>query len=244
MYFNTDLWMRPAYTSAIDFLVTQNPQEIGLSLRGGSCDYMVWTLLKDRLGEMPRVEYVGVQNSSGELRSGTYAPPFIFSTEGQFSNFEEEGYQVVWRSSLVSVLATTKAANRVLEGWERIINTKNLLIRSNLEVYLDRNRNRLVYVKDRCQPATVVSAPSHQLPAERPLFLHVIPADVDDLPDERKQYEFDNLDFYFNDYRLGIRPGERCLAVRYLPAYAVVGIRTGENTDEGRLWEVEISFNE
>ena len=32
-----------------------------------------------------------------------------------------------------------------------------LLIRSHLEVSLDRNDNRLVYVEDRCQPATVVS---------------------------------------------------------------------------------------
>lgn len=79
----------------------------------------------------------------------------------------------------------TEAANEVLEGWKRIINTKNLLIRSNLEVYLDRNRNRL-----------------------------------------------------------GIQLGEHCLAVRHLPAYAVVGIRTGEYTDEGRLWEAKVSFNE
>ena len=105
-----------------------------------------------------------------------------------------------------------------------------LLIRSHLEVSLDRNENRLVYVEDRCQPATVVSAPSHQLPAEPPILLHVIRADVDDLPNDRKRYEFDNLDFHFN-HRIGLRFGGLCIAVRNLPAYDVASIHTGEYAD-------------
>ena len=116
----------------------------------------------------------------------------------------------------------------------RIINPENLLIRSHLEVYLDRSEkmgNLLVYVKKQCQPAAGLSAQSHPVPAEPCILLHVIPADVDDLPDERKQYEFDNLDFYFNDYRTDIQLGERCIAVRNLPAYDIASIHTGEYTD-------------
>ena len=244
MYFNTNGWTWPVYTRAIDFLAAQNPKAVGLFMSSGRHHYPIDVLLQERLGQRPRLEYVGVTNVSGKLRGGTHAPPLILSISRSLSTFAGERYHVVWKHPSATVLATTKAANEVLEGYKRVINTKNLLIRSNLEVYLDRNRNRLVYVKNRCQPATVVSAPSHQLPAEPPIFLHVTPADVDDLPDHRKRYEFDNLDFFFNVYRLGIQLGERCIAVRHLPAYAVVGIRTGEYTDEGPLWEAGVSFNE
>ena len=208
------------------------------------CLDMVRVLLEDRLGEMSWVEYVGVLNSSGKSRGDTHAPPFVFSTEGQLLNFQEERHHTVRQPLLVPVLTTTKAANEVLEGWKRIINTKNLLIHSNFEVYLDRHRNHLVYVKDRCQPATVVSAPSHQLPAEHPILLHVIRADVDDLPDDRKGYESDNLNFHFNHRRIGLRFGGLRLAVRNIPAYDTASIHTGEYTDENPLWRADVGFNE
>ena len=59
-----------------------------------------------------------------------------------------------------------------------------------------------------------------------------------------RRFEFDNLDFHFNDYRIDLQFGERCIDVHNLPAYNVVGIATGESTDEGRLWEAAVSFNE
>ena len=244
MYFNTDIGLWPIYTRAIDFLAAQNPESVGLFGEHAAFYYPVWVLLKDRLNTMPRVEYLGVRNASRKLREQVYAPPFILSVAGPSSTFEVEGYHVVKKFPPVTVLATPKAADKVLEPWKKIINIKNLLIRSHLEIYLDRNENRLVYVKDRCQPAAVGSARAGTTPAESVIFLHVIPADVEDLPNYRKRYEYENLDFFFNDHRLGIQLGERCLAVRHLPAYAVVGIRTGEYTDEGRLWGAEVSFNE
>ena len=78
-------------------------------------------------------------------------------------------------------------------------------------------------------------------------FLHLIPVDVDDLPDHRKQYGFDNLDFRFDDYKPPLT--ERPLAVRELPAYDIAGIRTGQSlvNEDGSyttLWEGEIRFDE
>ncbi len=78
-------------------------------------------------------------------------------------------------------------------------------------------------------------------------FLHPIPVDVDDLPDHRKQYGFDNLDFRFDDYKLLLT--ERAVAVRELPDYAITRILTGQFlvNDDGsttRLWEGEIRFDE
>ena len=78
-------------------------------------------------------------------------------------------------------------------------------------------------------------------------FLHLIPVDVDDLPDHRKQYGFDNLDFRFGDYKLP--QIERAVAVRKLPDYAITRIRTGQFlvNDDGstaHLWGGEIRFDE
>lgn len=243
MYFNSSPGLRRTYHQAIDFLATQNPKRVGL-YGGKEYWYPISALLKDRLGKRPRLEYVSVSNHTNKLRAVDSAPPFVFYRKGPLSTLEGDRYHVVWKSPSVILLANSKSRQGSVEEWKRIINVRNLLIRSHLEVYLDRNENRLVYVKDRCQPAAMLSGQSHQLPAESRIFLHVDPADVDDLPDHRKRYGFDNLDFHFNDYRIDIPPGKRCISVCHLPAYAVVGIRTGQSTDGRRLWEVEVSFDE
>ena len=82
---------------------------------------------------------------------------------------------------------------------------------------------------------------------DKGFFLYLIPVDVDDLPDHRKQYGFDNLDFRFNDYELPLT--ERYIAVRELPDYDIAGIRTGqflvnEDGSTARLWEGEVRFDE
>ena len=70
-------------------------------------------------------------------------------------------------------------------------------------------------------------------------------ANHDDLPEQRKQYDFDNLDFDFNAY--GWRNGDRCRAVRELPEYDISIIRTGQwvREESGRFrhtWEAEYHF--
>ncbi len=76
-------------------------------------------------------------------------------------------------------------------------------------------------------------------------FLHLYPADVNDLPDHRAQYGFDNLDFRFEDYELQLT--ERPVAVRELPAYDIASIKTGQFVPvEGgykHLWEAEFPFD-
>ena len=95
-----------------------------------------------------------------------------------------------------------------------------------------RSDNRLYYVQ---RP--------HPKPAgDARFFLHVIPADVSDLPDYRKRWNHDNLDFSFRHRR--IPHSTRAIAVLALPDYAVARIRTGQFTSEGRLWEAEVSFEQ
>ncbi len=69
-------------------------------------------------------------------------------------------------------------------------------------------------------------------------FLHIIPVDKDDLPEHRKRYGFDNLDFGFNPHQY--KGDGNCIAARLLPDYDIARIRTGQYiSSEGRLWRAE-----
>lgn len=57
-------------------------------------------------------------------------------------------------------------------------------------------------------------------------FLHVVPAHAKDLPEDRREFGFDNLDFHFDEY--GTRMGGNCVARVALPDYPVARIRTGQ----------------
>ena len=108
--------------------------------------------------------------------------------------------------------------------WAELLGDSRPAIRADWDVYLVENS--LIYKKEQCTPED----------AEPTFFVHLDPVDVNDLPSHRKQYGFDNLDFAFGNHRLAIK-GEVCVAVRELPDYAIAALRTGQFTDEGRIWE-------
>ena len=85
----------------------------------------------------------------------------------------------------------------------------------------------LAYLKEPCAAADTAA----------PFYLHIVPFNSDDLPAERKEYGFDNLDFVFA--AKGWSFNGQCLAVMELPEYDIALIRTGQYTDAGRLWESE-----
>ena len=93
-----------------------------------------------------------------------------------------------------------------------------------------RDGDKLHYVKAPCRPADT----------EAPFFLHIIPADVNDLPAPRQQHGFDNLDFGF-EWRGKIFDG-KCLASVSLPDYAIERIKTGQYTADGEIWQAGFPF--
>ena len=108
-------------------------------------------------------------------------------------------------------------------------------IRSTFDIYL--RGNTLVYFKEPCGAEDV----------QELFFVHVVPADENDLPDHRKQYGFGGINFRFRDYDLSLDKG--CVALRELPEYAIARIRTGqflvnEDGSTTHLWEGEIRFEE
>ena len=95
---------------------------------------------------------------------------------------------------------------------------------------LSGGRRLLAYAREPCAEEDVRAQ----------FFLHLSPVDASDLPEERKQHGFDNLNFAFADW--GARQGERCVAFRYLPDYPIASVSTGQFTPEEVVWESVARF--
>ena len=99
--------------------------------------------------------------------------------------------------------------------------------RSVFDIHL--RENTVSYLKSPCGTADV----------RAPFFLHLVPEDVEHLPAHRRQYGFDNLDFYYRRFA-PLAFGGMCIAQRPLPDYPIVRIRTGQYTpDDGPIWQAE-----
>ncbi len=115
--------------------------------------------------------------------------------------------------------------------WASNYESTELLFRSHFDVY--HNKNSLIYVRESCSQADT----------DAHFFLHVYPVDANDLPDHRKKYGFDNLDFNFGDYRFQFKVDEECITVRELPDYKISRIRTGQFIrGKDLIWEGDFKF--
>ena len=124
-------------------------------------------------------------------------------------------------------------AERYREIW-RTAYAGEPAISSDFDVHL--RENTLVYTKEPCARADT----------EAMFFLHLYPVDAADLPDHRKQYGFDNLDFDFD--RRGVIFDGRCMAKVALPEYAIARIGTGQYVSVlggfHNFWEVEMRLDD
>ena len=102
------------------------------------------------------------------------------------------------------------------------------LARFFFDIY--RDGRALTYLRNGCTEAE----------AETRFFLHVVPADDGDLPEHRREYGFDNLDFTLA--ARGARLDGNCVALARLPAYPVATVRTGQYDDTGALWTAEFAI--
>ena len=135
----------------------------------------------------------------------------------------------IWEGEVDSVTSIVDIPATSIVG---VIEKTEPVIRSDFDVYLDENENRLIYVREDCLDDDL----------DAPGFLHVFPMQRADLPDRRRRSAFDNFDFSFGERAL--RLGRRCVAVRHLPDYPVSRIVTGQEVPgKGRVWEGEVNLN-
>ena len=95
--------------------------------------------------------------------------------------------------------------------------------RSHYDVRFDAARGVLTYARAPCVAAD----------ARARFFLHVVPVDADDLPDDQVRHGFDHLDF--NPPAQALFDG-KCLVTIRLPEYAVDHVRTGQTEKKNDVW--------
>ena len=133
--------------------------------------------------------------------------------------------EAVWRTDID--LVALAAAQSVYDGLAAG-DYGQPAARSDFDVYL--RGNGLAYLREPCAEGD----------SDARFFLHIIPANPADLPADRRESGFANLDFRFADYGADI--GGKCVAERELPGYAIGRIRTGQFVSgEGAVWRVEFA---
>ena len=100
--------------------------------------------------------------------------------------------------------------------------------RSVFDLYV--TDGQLTYVKEECA----------QEDTRHRFFLHIVPERADDLPPERREHGFDNLDFDF--FLNGALFNGKCVASVPLPEYPIVSVRTGQFGPQGELWSEEFAL--
>ena len=108
------------------------------------------------------------------------------------------------------------------------------LIESDMDVHV--HGQRIFYVSDDCEGTD----------GRTPFFLHVTPVSETDLPQERLEHGYDNLDFH----QVGVTVGDRCVVRWHLPDYPIrhirtgqyVGVRDGEEVRDANIWEGEAAI--
>ena len=89
--------------------------------------------------------------------------------------------------------------------------------------------NQLIYLRETCNAADTMAG----------FFLHILPADISDLPAERRDAGFANMDFALA--RRGGSFDGKCMAVIFLPPYPIKAIRTGQHIPgPGEVWAAEL----
>lgn len=150
-------------------------------------------------------------------------------------HFNERGNELLAAAMverLEPALLRVGNARPPVSGLDAVEPAEELLMDGPFRVYR-RAGNWLVYVRENCAVTEL----------QPQFFLHIIPTDAADLPPERREYGFDNLDFPFAD--AGRLVGSRCTAGRQLPAYSIAAIRTGQYVEgAGKVWEREHRFAE
>ena len=119
----------------------------------------------------------------------------------------------------------------LIERVGRAVTSREPIVHDHFNIYLTDERT-LIYVKESCSDGDI----------SEDFFVHIVPIDTRDLPEHRRQYEFDNLDFAFVDR--GFKENLRCAAVIELPDYDITRIRTGQYTDEGPIWQSDFAVTD
>ncbi len=131
---------------------------------------------------------------------------------------------------IVGVVFAQKESIEQYKTLKEVRNKKNLLAsEAGFDVYLFKNK--LWYFKDKANAAQMNTR----------FFLHIVPDRTEDLPEKRQKYDFDNLDFNYEDTSLELPwwygNSNFLAAVIELPDYKKKTVRTGQYANRQIIWE-------
>jgi len=147
----------------------------------------------------------------------------FYSTEsGDYISFRAATFPLreVKRLTIQSIPSSEIDASLTARGMRKISDGHPF------EVYL--GQGNLFYVSRTCSEAD----------RNMTFFLHVSPVQAKDLPNDRRDHGFDNLDFSFQNG--GYFRDNFCVIQRLLPSYPIRKFDTGQFNQHGRVWSIRI----
>ncbi|WP_198305639.1 hypothetical protein [Arcobacter vandammei] len=165
---------------------------------------------------------------------------FVIVISNLLSKFEIKKILILIISIIIIVFLSNKyyiykeKENNILSN----INNSILLYENNeLLIKINPEKQKIVYFYKDCKNKDITTT----------FFLHLVPEDINTLPENRKQYAFDNLDFSWNTQALETpfwgEYKNSCIATKDLPKYKIKTIRTGQFNKDSRLWQTSIDLN-
>ena len=137
-------------------------------------------------------------------------------------------------------LRVSNHVTTTINQYESIVSGEMPVLRAHFDVYL--RENYIIYVKNPCSLTDIQVELFLRTGTPAQFFLYITPHDVQDLPDNRKPYGFDNLSFRFDN---GVRFNRKCIVSVALPEYDIRHIQTGQfiSGQGRRVWGGEFSVN-
>ena len=138
------------------------------------------------------------------------------------------GQYVPGQGDLWSVELIAPADPDKLRAEYAALSTAEPVVRDYFDLY--ERDNRLIYLRETCAAADTAAG----------FFLHIVPADAADLPEDRQAAGFAHGGFDF--VRQGGHFDGKCLASVSLPEYPIKEMRTGQHIPgQGDLWSAVIA---
>ena len=218
-YLRSQYFMTPKYTEyreGLEYLLERYPTGPLVVSTADGAHPVTWNrrilprAARKRIVPAPGRSGFYLTNTSGPLRPGIYA-------------------RQVYNNTILTVekmmLSKEDADTAAYRAAHQATIATAPIIQAAFDIYL--KDDMLVYVEEPCAAA------------EGPVFLHIHPVDVDDLPPHRVQYAFDNHDFYWNGSWGG---DEGCMRIVHLPKYEIAWLATGQYNESGQVWRETVVF--
>ena len=246
--YDTDYW-RMAYRQSLEYLLARYPDD----------ELRVWPIMERTLIHLPQEDRDRIIDSVNRHAADFYLadlflmreylldPPLTKNTRAKkiyihpridaLSVPEQRLIHTVraYGSAIAGVFAKDAAAYRAAyhDAYADIAANGEPLARADFEIYA--YDGALYYISADCPPP----APSR---ADSRIFLHIFPADLADLPANRREHGFENRDFWLETHTTAFIDG-KCMHRQPLPGYPIARIRTGQFVSGNAVWSADINLS-